>query len=412
LNDWDVVVRNATTLDRTSADIAVKGEKIAAVGEVPGHGAIEFDAHGGLVFPGFVNAHTHLDKVDLLGRMTPDQFGKSLEENRQLLKSFKAAYSPDEMCERAGRVVHEMLGYGTTAIRSQVDVDTTARLGALEGILALKEQMAGKVDLQLVAFPQEGILTREKRELIEEALKTGGDVLGGLPAVEGDPDAGKAHLDTLFEISKRFDVDMEVQIDESNNPNDFLLPYLAEKTLTEGLIGKVTATHAISLSAVPDDVASEVIEKMARAEMRVVVTPSCNMITRSGMHARRSNSITRVKELLEAGVAAAVGTDNIRDIFYPLGNGSMLRELHVLATSVRLTAYGDAERLIRMGTEGGAGLMGLDYGISVGNRADLVVAAHSRAEEVISHADTLPLVVKAGRILVWNRLDRRDQQWP
>jgi cytosine deaminase len=412
LKEWDVVLRNISTLDGLRGDLAIRREKIAALGEVSGQGKVEFDAGGGLVFPGFVNAHTHLDKVGLLSHMTPQQFGKSLEENRSLLKSLKADYSPEEICRRAGKVVDEMLGYGTTAIRTQADVDPTARLRALNGVLALRDQLAGKVDLQIVAFPQEGVLSSEKKALLEEAIKMGADMLGGLPAVEGTPEDGKKHIDSLFEIAKKFDLDMEVQIDESNDPSQFLLPYLAEKTLAEEWVGRVCATHCISLSAVPDDAANQTIEKMARAQMRVIVTPSCNMITRSGLPARRYNSITRVKELLDAGIHVAMGTDNIRDIFYPLGNGSMLRELHVLATSVRLTGYGDAERLIKMGTEEGAKLMALDYGISAGKRADLIVAPSGWAQEVVSGSETLPLVIKGGSILVWNRPERRDQNWP
>jgi len=411
-SNWDVVLRNTVTLDGERGDLAIQTDRIAALGEVLGKGKVEFDARGGLVFPGFVNAHTHLDKVNLLSRMTPQQFGKSLEENRSLLKELKSGYTPEEICRRAGQVIDEMFAYGTTAIRTQADVDPTAGLGALEGILALKDQFAGKVDIQTVAFPQEGILTNEKTDLIEQAVKMGADVLGGLPAVEGTLEDGKKHIDRLFDIAEKHDLDLEVQIDESNDPAQFLLPYLAEKALATERAGRVFATHCISLSAVPDDVANTTIDTMARARMRVIVTPSCNMITRSGLPGRRYNSITRVRELLDAGVPVALGTDNIRDIFYPLGNGSMIRELHVLATSARLTDYGDAERLIRMATEEGAALMGLDYGISVGKRADLILASHPRAQEVISGPEILPLVIKGGSILAWNRPEKHRQEWP
>jgi len=412
LKEWDVVLRNVSTLDGMRGDLAIRGDKIAALGEVSGKSKVDFDAEGGLVFPGFVNAHTHLDKVNLLSRMIPQQFGKSLEENRQLLRSLKAEYSPEEICRRAGQVVDEMFAYGTTAVRTQADVDPTAKLGALEGILALKQKVTSKVDLQIIAFPQEGVLTAEKTELLEEAIAMGADMLGGLPAVEATPEEGKRHIDRLFDIAQKRDLDLEIQIDESNDPVQFLLPYLAEQTLAREYAGRVCATHCISLSAVPDDTAGRTIDAMAKAKMRVIVTPSCNMITKSGLAARRYNSITRVKELMDAGVPVAVGTDNIRDIFYPLGNGSMLRELHVLATSVRLTGYGDAERLIGMGTVEGAQLMGLEYGVSVGKRADLVVASAGWAQEVISGPETLPLVVKGGRILAWNRPEPHYQEWP
>ena len=274
----DFTVSNARLSDGSSSDFVFSGGLISRAGSLGLHG--DLDANGMLVHPGFVNIHTHLDKADLLSRMRPEQFGKSLEENRELLKSFKKGYSEEEILQRAGNVLDEMIAQGCTAVRTQVDVDPTAGLTAVKALVKLRSLYKGLVELQLCAFPQEGVLTGEKRELLEKALEAGCDLVGGLPLVEKSDDERKRHIDVLFEIAKSHGKMLEVQIDESNNPSDFMLSYLVEKTLSEGYEGKVTATHCISLARIDDATAARTIERMRKAKMSVIITPSANMITR------------------------------------------------------------------------------------------------------------------------------------
>jgi cytosine deaminase len=339
--------------------------------------------------------------------MTPGQFGKSLEENRELLKSFKRSYTVKEIKQRAGRVIREFMANGVTAIRTQVDVDSTGGLKPLEALRGLKDEVP--IDLQLCAFPQQGVVDEKSRAIVEEALESGADLLGGLPLVEKTREEQAQHIDILFELARKYDVDLEVQVDESNNPQDFLLPVLAEKTIENRWQGRVSATHCISLSAQDDKVASETIKLLAEARMNVIVTPSANLITRfvipDGVHSRPNNSITRVKELLEAGVNTALGTDNIRDIFFPLGNCSMLREMHVLAAATRMTRAEDPDNLFRMASDCGAGIMGLDYGLKPGCKGDLVLLDAASRRDALNGAPYVPCVIKGGRIVCESRFE-------
>lgn len=417
---YDLIIIDARIRDDDlPVDIGIMGGIIKTIGSIIGKGRSSerqgseqglISAGGNLVIPGFVNAHTHLDKADLVSQMRPAQFGGTLEENRRLLRGFKKNYSISGIKERAGNVIREMVRQGVTAIRTQVDVDPTARLVPLTAVCELREAYAGIVDIEICAFPQEGVFKPGTIELLEEALESGADILGGLPLVEETDQEQKRHVDILFEMAEKYGVDLEFQIDESNNPTDFMLPYLAEKTIDEGYHGKVSATHCISLSKVDNETAKGVMGMLEEAAINVIVTPSCNLITSfpEMKGSRAYNSITRVKELVENGVNVAIGTDNIRDIFYPLGNGSMLREMHVLATATRMSRIEDVENIFRMASLNGAEILSLDYGVAVGKRADLLVTNSSTKRATISRQEVIPYVIKNGRVVSQSELTAQE----
>ena len=280
---YDLIIRNAVLTDDTlPVDIGIKDGEIKSIGEIKEKASThkEIDAKGCLVIPGFVNSHTHLDKADLISQMSPSQFGGTLEENRRLIREFKEDYTIAGIKERASRTIKELAGQGITAIRTQVDVDLTAKLTPLKALCELKKEFADFVHIQICAFPQEGVFNPGARDLLEQALSEGSDLLGGLPLVEGTRRDQEKHIDMLFEIAKKYDKELDVQIDESNNPEDFMLPYLVEKTIDENYCGRVSATHCISLSKVKDEIADGIMERLKQADINVIITPSCNLITR------------------------------------------------------------------------------------------------------------------------------------
>jgi cytosine deaminase len=406
---YDLIIRDARLKDHgPSVDIGIKDGKIHNIGNIKDtlFQDREVKAEHNLVIPGFVNSHTHLDKADLLSKMKPSQFGGTLEENRRLIREFKENYTIAEVKERAGRVIREMAKGGITAIRTQVDVDPTAKLLPLKAICELRKEYARIVDIEICAFPQEGVFKPGVRELLEQALNGGADLLGGLPLVEKTGKKQKEHIDVLFQIAKKYDVELEVQIDESNNPEDFMLPYLVKKTIEEGYQGRVSATHCISLSKVDNRIANGVIKGAKEAEINIILTPSCNLITSFPEigGSRPYNSITRVRDLVENSVNVAMGTDNIRDIFYPLGNGSMIREMHVLATTTRMNRVEDVEHIFDMASLNGAKILNLDYGVDVGRQADLLITNSTTKRGVISSQEIIPYVVKNGRVVSVSRI--------
>jgi len=384
-------------------DILIEDGIISEIGSIKGNG---LDAKGKLVNPGFANVHTHLDKADLLSKMTPGQFGRSLEENRELLKTFKRNYTVEEIKQRAGKVVREFIANGVTTIRTQVDVDSTGGLKPLTALMQLRDEV--DIQLQICAFPQQGVVDEASRVNIESALDGGADLLGGLPLVEKTSEGQEQHIDILFELARKYDVNLEVQVDESNNPQDFMLPLLAEKTIENKWEGRVSATHCISLSAQDDKIAQETIKLLVQAQMNVIVTPSANLITQfkipEDVHSRPNNSITRVKELLEAQVNVALGTDNIRDIFYPLGNCSILREMHVLAAATRMTRAEDPDNLFDMASVNAAKIMGLRYGLTVGCAGDIILLDAKNRREALNGSPIVPYVISGGNILCESEL--------
>ncbi|MBW1971463.1 MAG: hypothetical protein DRP55_01650 [Spirochaetes bacterium] len=403
----NLLITNAI-IDDKKQDILIEKGKIVRVGRISSSSGIHLlDANGKIVLPGFVNIHTHLDKADLISRMKPEEFGGTLEQNRELIKKFKKNYTKKDIKDRAKRVITEMVAMGITAIRTHVDVDPICGLLPMEALLELQEEI-DIVELHLVAFPQQGVLSNEKRDLVDKAVSLGANLVGGLPLVEHDRDGWRKHIDLIFDIAAKYNKDIEVQIDESNDPDDFALPLLVEKTLEAKFYGRVTATHVISLSKIEAKEAKEIIAAMKEAGIKVIVTPSANLITRfpNDKKVWGYNSITRIKDLIDAGIEVAIGTDNIRDPFFPFGNGSMIREIHTLIVATRMTTPNDIEEVFKMATINGAKMMGLNYGISEGKKGDMVIFDTDTLIGILNSPEKINYVIKDGEI-IYGRDERK-----
>ena len=396
----DLVVRRARIVGLLNlSDIAIEGGRIVEIGDrLEESGEEEIDAKGRLVSPGFVDAHMHLDKA-LLGQETPNISG-TLHEAIKIMGRKKSEFSVDTVKERAGRVVEMAVRNGTTAIRTQVDIDPLVGLTGLMALNQVREEYSDLVDIQVVAFPQEGVTNVEgAEELLREAMEAGADVVGGIPAVDPDPEL---HIDKVFSIARDFGVDIDMHIDESDDPNDLTLEYYAEKALEEGYPGNMAAGHCCSLAAVDDVVARRVIGKVREAGVNVVALPSTNLYLQGrgdGYPIRRG--ITRVRELLDAGVNVLYASDNVRDSFNPFGNADMLELALILAHGVQMGGVGDLETVFRMGTVNAARAVGImeDYGLEVGKKADMVILdAESPQEAIIGQVKAL-YVVKNGAVV-------------
>ncbi len=235
----DLIIRHAHLKGRPGSwDIGINGDRIVALTEqIRDAGHVEIDVVGNLVMPTYVNGHIHLDKCFLQEKMRPNKdytFGECLE----LTWEHKARYTTEDMLERAGRAVQEGILNGTTVFRAFADVDSYAQLRGIEGLLALREQWRDVAHIEVVAFPQEGIVRDAgTRELMEEAMRLGADVVGGLPWFEMLDDEARAHIDFCFELAKRYDKDIHMLVDDTDNPLSRSLEYLAVKTLREGYSG-------------------------------------------------------------------------------------------------------------------------------------------------------------------------------
>ena len=401
---YDILLKRARLFGQMPGllDLGIQGELITDVGEDLGQDAgrvIELD--GKLVVPGFVDGHTHLEKT-LTSDLIPNASG-TLREAITNFQEFLFRVSPEDTYHRAYRAATMAIGQGTAAIRSHITVDPGNGLEIIRPILAVKRNLREVLDIQVVAFPvldPTGI-KQQQLDLLRQAVREGADLIGGCPSLDPDP---VRFIDLLFALGRELDVDIDFHVDESDEPNVAALEYLAEKTIDEKYQGRVTAGHCCSLSAVSDDVADRVIRKVKEAGLNIVTLPSCNLFLMGrGDKQPIRRGVTRVRELLKAGVNVAYASDNIRDPFRPFGNADLLEEALLTAQVVQMGTATELEQVMAMGTYNPAKAMNLPrYGLAAGCFADLVVLGATSPAEAIVHQAVKEMVFHRGKLIVTN----------
>ncbi len=410
---WDVAVADGRYAEIAAAGQRPSGRAVeiraADLGRLAAGGPREVDAAGRLLAPAFVDPHIHLDKVLVAADVRPNRSG-TLREAIEILWERKAAYTVEDSVRRAGQVIESAVLTGTTRMRTHVDVDTVVKLRALDGVAAARERYAGLVDLEIVAFPQEGILRDPgAADLLRAAVTAGADLVGGMPHNEASPEDSRRHVETCFEIATAHGRDIDMHVDETDDPASRTLEILADLTLAHGYAGRVTAGHTCALAAYPDDYARRVIDKLARAGVHMVTNPATNLMLQ-GRHDRQPvrRGITRVKELLAAGVNVAMGQDCVQDTFYPFGRGDMLEIALITAHAAHLSLPDEIETVFRMATTNAARLLRIpDYDVAAGHRADFVLLDAPTAAEAIRLQAPRRLVVRRGRIVAETLTEHR-----
>lgn len=362
-------------------------------------GATVLDAGGGLLLPSFVDPHLHLDLAYSLDLLPPNRSGTLIEAIR-LWSRFKRTLTAENVIQRAVRAIHDEVSYGTGLIRTHVDVATAAGLRLCEGVLAARQVCRDFCDVQVVVFPQDGILRDPGAlDLMREAMRMGCDVIGGIAHNERSDEDSRRHIDLLFDLAREFDADIDCHIDETDDPDSRCTEYLAARTIAEGWQGRVTASHVCALGSYPDVHARKVIDLLAEGGVHVVTNPCVNLHLQ-GRYDRypRRRGLTRVQELLAAGVNVAAGQDCIRDPFYPLGTGQMLSVAHMLVHADHLSTPALLRQAMRTVTDSAARAMRRrGYGTRVGCRADLVVLPAQSEHEAIRTCPRPQLVLKNAR---------------
>lgn len=402
----DLIVRNARVRhsDRL-VDIGIAEGRIRRIEPRLAAGAAhEIDAEGNLTTPSFVEPHIHLDKV-LTAERARENPTNAFEESLAIMREVKKTYTVEDVAERAIRVVHWLVGYGVTFVRSYVDVDSIVGLVAVDGVLRARERCRRLARIEVIAFPQEGIFTDPGTDdLLVQAIERGADVVGGMPHAEILGADSERHTDLVFALAKRFDRDVQMHVDETDDPGSTTLHYYAVKALREGWVGRVTACHTTALAAYNDTYAAKVIALVAQAGMNMVVLPA--KLMRGGIRDKepRRRGITRVRELLAAGVNVAYGQDVIMDGFIPVfGTGDPLQVGFLLAFAAQFHTRQHIETLYDMATLNGARLMRLpDYGLQEGSRADLVVIAAPSVHEAYRTQPPRLAVIHDGRVVARN----------
>jgi cytosine deaminase len=298
----------------------------------------------------------------------------------------KRDFTVDDVRQRAVRLARMCAAYGTTTLRSHVDIDTVVGLVGMEGVLAAKKECRGLVDIQISPYAIRGFEGQPQSEpLLRQALEMGADLVGGVPEADDDP---VAHVDRIFSLAREFGLDIDFHTDQVSAARPFALPYIAEKTMADGMQGRVMASHCRALGYVSTDEHQQVIELCARAGVNICVTPfEC-------MH-------ERVALPRQAGVNVTYMSDNIQDAWRAHGNGDMML-LAVFAS--RLTPFNTNQELdavLEIGTLGAARSLGFagEVGVAVGRRADLMVLDAPSAHDAVLYQARRLWVIKAGRIV-------------
>ncbi|KAA0594749.1 cytosine deaminase [Azospirillum lipoferum] len=399
---FDLILRRATLPDgRSGIDIGIRGGQITAVeANLVGEAAAEIDATGRLVSPPFVDAHFHMDSTLSYGLPRVNQSG-TLLEGIALWGELKPQLVQDAIIERALAYCDWAVGRGLLAIRSHVDI-CDPRLLATEALLDVKKRVAPYLDLQLVAFPQDGVLRAPgAKELLIRALDMGVDVVGGIPHFERTMADGAASVRLLCETAAERGLLVDMHCDESDDPLSRHVETLAYETQRLGLHGRVTGSHLTSMHSMDNYYVSKLIPLMAEARLGVIANPLINIVLQ-GRHDTypKRRGMTRVPELMAAGLTVAFGHDCVMDPWYPLGSGDMLEVAHMGLHVGQMTGQDGIKAAFDAVTINPARLLHLDgYGLEPGCNADLVVLQAGSAVEAIRTRAARLFVLRRGRIV-------------
>lgn len=398
-----LLIKNARLRkESTLKDILIDDGKIVKIGENLTETAdTVINADGKLTTPSLIDPHIHLDKVNIFDVVRPNVSG-TLTEAIEIIWDKKKTYTNEDIVTRSEDVIKRAIKNGTLNIRTHVDVDTIGGLKPLMGVLELKKKYAHVVDIQIVAFPQEGIIKDSGCDkLMWEAMEMGCDIVGGMPANEKTPEDSLKHVQLCYDIAEKFNADIDMHVDESDDPFYRTLEMVADEAIKRNWLGRVTAGHTCALAAYDDHYAAYVIEKVKRAGMFMITNPVTNLLLQGRLDKQPiRRGITRVKQLLEAGVIVSYGQDCVKDTFYPYGSADMLQVALVTAHAAQMSLPPEIEKVYDMITYDAAKLLRLEnYGLEVGCNADIVITNAVDARDAIRLQPERSYVIKRGNIV-------------
>jgi cytosine deaminase len=387
-----LLISDVSLADGSGADVLVEDEHVAEVlpaGWEEGSGDGVVNGGGGLLLPAYVDTHVHLDKALIRDQLV--EHDGTLRGAIEAIHAAKRGYDVEDVRHRARSVIESSVLTGTTRLRSHVDVDTIGGLVPLEGVLAAARDCADIAEVQVIAFPQEGILRDPgAAELMVEAMERGATVVGGMPHWEQGEDDQREHVRFCFDLARRHDADIDMHVDETDDGSVRTLAMVVDETERHGWQGRVTVGHVCALAAADDEYADAVIAGCAQAGITVVSNPVTNLVIQGrGDRGLVRRGTTRVRELMAAGVPVAFGQDCVQDGFYPFGRGDLLEVALVSAHAAHLASVEEQHLALAAVTTvpAGAWRLGPAYGVAPGARADLQLYAASTWPEVLRLQD-------------------------
>src|ERR1700712_3181383 len=408
----DILVKNVALWGTEGlCDLGIANGRFLSLGEgaASSKAILTLDAEGRMAFPGFVEPHIHLDKA-LISERAPVNISGTLTEAIEILWNIKRNYSVEEIADRASRVIERALENGVSRLRTHVDVDPIGGTRPAEGLIRARDRFRDLIDIQIVAFPQEGIVKSPGTEaLMREVMKAGVDVVGGMPFSEASPADSRRHIEIAFDIAREFDADIDMHVDETDDPMARTLEVLAELTIKNGWQGRVTAGHTCALASYPRNYADHVIDRLREANVNMIANPATNLMLQGRLDDYpKRRGVTQVKELLAAGVNVACGQDCVHDTFYPFGQNDPLEIAFLLCHASHMSQPAEILTVMDMVTNNGAkALRVADFGVAVGAVADLVVLDARDAREAFAARSPRRWVIRRGKLIAETRLEKR-----
>lgn len=386
----------------TGSDVRVQKGVICEIGEnlqaLEGEEVLE--GQGGLLLPPFVDCHVHLDTCLSLDATGPNTSG-TLFEGIRVWSEYRKNLDPEEIKERASRTLELYKEKGVQYIRSHVDISHD--LTAFQALLELKEKVSDEIEVQLVAFPQDGVFTSQKvRENLEEAVRMGADVVGGIPHFELTREHGERSVRYLLELAQKYDRLVDFHCDEIDDDQSRFLEVLAAGAYETGLKGRVSASHTTAMHSYNNAYCDKLFRVLKMSGIHIIANPlvNVNLQGRFDTYPKR-RGITRIKELLERGIPVSMGHDDIYDPFYPLGNGDMTQVLLMGLHLCHMMGYQELNDSYRIITTYGADTLNLapeHYGISVGKPANFNIFKSGSFFQVLRSREGIRYSVRNGKV--------------
>ena len=405
--ELDLLIKNVRTKDDADLqDLGIKEGRIEILEPAISADAREvIDAEGRVAVPGFIEPHIHIDKA-FLHRRQPAVQG-TLEEAIRITGILKGRQERNDVLERSRRVLDMAVKNGTVALRAHPDVDLIQGLIGVETLVELRDEYRNVIDIQIVAFPQEGIIKSEGTyALMEQAMAMGADVVGGCPYNELSWDDTKRHIDLVFEMAMKHDAPVDMHADFADDTSDqrfAAASYVAQKTIERGYQGRVSLGHVTSLAALDPKDAGPVVDLLREAKVNIITLPATDLYLGGRKDVKNQRrGVTPVRALTSAGVNVAYSSNNIRNAFTPFGNADPLVIGNLLAHVTQFGTPKNQARILEMGTVNAATAIGLGdtYGLAVGKQADFVILDTYEVADALLDLPSRSWVIKRGHVSV------------
>lgn len=402
----DLLLTNARIADdQDLTNIGITGGAISSVGEAPTENAgTVIDCDGDVVIPGLIESHIHLDKA-LLDRQRPNLLG-TLEAAIAITGELKAAFKHDDVLDRSRQVLEMAIKNGTTFLRVHPDVDPIVGTLGAEVMFELRDTYKGLADMQVVAFPQEGILKAPGTlDHMREAIRQGADVVGGCPYNEVNVEASHLHVDQVFDLAEETGLPVDMHADFTDgilDPRYTLAGYIAEQTIKRGYQGRVALGHMTTLSGYVHPDRGALLDRLAEAGITIVPLPATDMhLSGRKDPANTRRGIAPVAEMVRHGVNVCYSTNNVRNAFGPYGKADLLEMGLFLAQTCHLSGPAMMKTVLDMATYNAARNVGITdrYGLNVGCQADMVVVGTKAVADVLLDHPADRTVIKEGRVV-------------